>query len=215
MCNPNPCLMNKTKAKLDFRNLPDTKFEPFSKNVITKMTANANYPTSVVYVAEAQELHDQYTALLTQSAYGNPAVIAEKNAVKILLENKLAQICELTNFVTPNNRPKLLTTGFNLTKEVSQPRVTGPLKSVTVTNWLNLGEVKVVAKKGEGTDSVAFSYAIADTLGEITAWIPCPGIGCTCIISGLPSGKRVFIQAAALGPRKQVIYSTPVSTIVL
>ena len=207
--------MNTVRAKLDFVRKSDSFLRGFAGVFILKMSGNALYPTSVTLVTVLQDLYDQYTALLGDAAYRNPAVIEEKNNAKLLVEAKLRQLCDLVNFITPNNRAALLTTGFNLTSEVKQNHELRPFKKFFAKNLVNKGGVKAQVVRGGGTQSVLFYFAVAVTLADITTWTPCPGSGSSCTLTNQESGSRIFFKATAVGPRNQMYVSDPISIIVL
>ena len=203
------------RAKLDFFRKSDNYLRAFTGVVVLKMTGNSLYPTSDALATALQDLYDEYTALLGEAAYRNPAIIEQKNNVKQSVEGKLRQLCDHVNFITPNNRAALLSTGFNVNPEIKQNKVLYPFKKFFAKNLINKGQVKVQVVKGEGTQSVLFCYAVAATVDEITAWIPCPGTTSSCILSNQVSGSRIHFKATAVGPRGQMYVSDPISIIVL
>jgi hydroxymethylpyrimidine/phosphomethylpyrimidine kinase len=203
------------KAKMDFIKKSDKFLRAFIAVVLLKMTGNALYPASVTLVALVQELFDQYVALLGNAAYRDPAVIQQKNDVKQLLENKLRELCNMVNYLTPYNRSALLTTGFNITPETKTNKVTEPFKKFWAKNLVMKGDVKVQVVRGAGTQNVLFFYAVAATLAEVTTWTPCPGSGSSCILTNQVSASNIFFKATAVGPRGQMYVSNVISLVVL
>jgi hypothetical protein len=207
--------MDRARAKLNFIGRTDSFLRGFTGVVILNMANNLLYPTSVSKVAELKDLYDEYTALLGDAANRNPAIIAQKNVAKLLVEGKLREICDLVNYVTPFDRAALLTTGFHLTPEFKINKMLQPFKKFFAENLLNKGDIKVVVVRGEGTQSVMFSYAVADALTDATVWTPCPGSGSYCILTNQVSGSKIYFKATAVGARKQVYVSEPISIYVL
>ena len=89
------------------------------------------------------------------------------------------------------------------------------MKKFTVTNYKNPGTVKAEAVRGTGTLMVLIEYAIGVTIGPDTKWTTCPGSKNSCVISGLTSAETIWVRATSVGRRGQILYATPVKTVIL
>jgi hypothetical protein len=203
------------RALIDFRNMSDADLEYKALTVLTAMTGNTNYPTSTTLVTAMQGAKDTYSASLSVARYGTNEQKAQKNADKQTLINIMASLVFLVNFATPNNRVKLLSTGFTVGNENFTPVVMQSLKKFTIVNGKNPGTVIVRAIKGAGTVSINIEYTLGVSISESSVWTTCPDSKNVCNISGLPQGETVWVRVTSVGRRGQILYASPIKTIIL
>jgi hypothetical protein len=203
------------KAKMDFVNMSDDDLDGKSLEVITGTTDNPNYPGIADKVTDVQAARDIYMADLPVAKNGSREQKAVKNVSKGGLVTTMKALCNQVNTDTPGDYAKLISTNFTVSNPVTQRVTLEVLKKFEAVNGINPGTIEVRFRKGRGTVMVLVEYFVGDIIKEDTVWTACPNSSSKCSITGLPSGGRVWIKATSIGRRQQVIYATPITTIIL
>jgi hypothetical protein len=204
------------KAIIDFTRLTDAETAQKALIVLIGMGANPFYTTAkiIALVTALQNAQDIYSAALNISVTGGKAEKTAKDTAKKAVIDALRAVCNEVNYETPEDRDKISTTNLTLSPEFPVTRQMNTLKKFTLEQGENHGSVVAKASKGKGTLVVVMEKAIADTIDGDTQWTLCPVAKSTCVISGLPIGKKVWVRPTSLGSRDQVLVGDPLSIIV-
>ena len=210
--------MNRTNVALkSFMSYSEAKVLAFCDAVIAALTNNANFTTAAPLVTKLVDAHNVYAAALSAAKDGNRMQAAEKNAAKETVLLLLRDLCSLVNFVAAGNRVLLLSSGFDISKDISTPVVIEAAKNVTINYGVNSGEMDIAVKGVKGHKGLVFEYAVATDNNEMAAdtrWISQPSSTTTCTIVNMPVGERVYIRIGIAGARKQLVYTAPVLKLV-
>ena len=211
-------MMNRTNVALrNFKSFSEAKVLAFSDAVIAALTGNANFPTAPTLLAELVTAQQDYSAALSAAKDGGRMQAAEKNVAKDAVTAILQQLCGLVNFVGDGDRVKLLSSGFDISRDIETPVVIEPAKNVVINYGSNSGEMTVAVKGVKGHKGLVFEYAVAtekNELAEDSNWISRPSSTTQCTIVNMPVGRRVLIRIGIAGPRKQLVYTAPVVRLV-
>ena len=211
-------MMNRTNVALrNFKSFSEAKVLAFSDAVIAALTGNANFPTALTLLAELVTAQQDYSAALSAAKDGGRMQAAEKNVAKDAVTAILQQLCGLVNFVGDGDRVKLLSSGFDISRDIETPVVIEPAKNVVINYGSNSGEMTVAVKGVKGHKGLVFEYAVAtekNELAEDSNWISRPSSTTQCTIVNMPVGRRVLIRIGIAGPRKQLVYTAPVVRLV-
>ena len=210
--------MNRTNVALrNFKSFSEAKVLAFSDAVIAALAGNATFPTAATLLGELESAQKNYSAALSAAKDGGRMQAAEKNVAKDAVTAILQQLCSLVNFVAGGDRVKLLSSGFDISKDMETPVVIEPAKNVIINYGANSGEMNVSVKGIKGHKGLVFEYAVAtenNELAEDSNWISRPSSTTQCTIVNMPVGRRVLIRIGVAGPRKQLIYTAPIVRLV-
>ena len=204
-------------ALRDFKRFSEAKILAFSDAVIAALSKNDNFPTAATLLAELVTAQQVYSTALSSAKDGGRVQAAEKNVAKAAVIAVLDQLCSLVTFVADGNRVKLLSSGFDISKEIAVPVVIEPAKNVIINYGASSGEMHVVVKGAKGHKGLVYEYALATEKNEIAAdsnWISYPSSSTQCTIVNMPVGRRVLIRIGIAGPRRQLVYTAPIVRLV-
>jgi hypothetical protein len=203
-----------SKVLVNVRRQADAAAAAYALGILVAMTVNPDYPLATPFVSALQNAYDDYTAKLSVAITGNRAQIAEKNAAKKELNLNIAALGKYINLVLPNSRPAQLKTGFKLNKEGRTPMILEPIKKFTISYGEVSGSLNLFVKKGKGIHSIVFEYTTMPPTNS-TQWISCTATKGKCIITGLTPAENVWVRAAAIGTRDQILYTLPIQKLVV
>ncbi len=206
-----------TVALKSFMGFSEANVLAFSDAVITALTGNANFPTAAAPLATLVTANAAYAAALSIAKDGNRMQAAEKNVAKLAVQDALRELCNLVNFVAAGNRVLLLSSGFDISKDIAATVVIEPAKNVIVSYGANSGEMNVAVKGVKGHKGLVFEYSVAtdnNTIAEDATWISRPSSTTQCTLVDMPVGQRVHIRIGISGARRQLVYTAPVLKLV-
>ncbi len=201
------------KVLINFVRFNDASFEAKGHNIVEHMDGNANFPTPVPAITVVADSSDAYTSALIAASTGNRADIAVKNQARQDLEELLRLLASYINFTAAGDRSKLLTTGYDVSKEKAPVIITKP-ENITVTNGMNAGDLVVSVNAVKGAKSYVHEYA-NETDFAAGNWQSVTASQRKYVFSELEPGKKYYCRVAAVGARDQVVYSDPMARIVL
>lgn len=100
---------------------------------------------------------------LAKDAYRMQA--AKKNVAKLALLDTLRKLSSLVNFTAVGNRILLLSSGFDISKDIANPVVIKPAKNAIVNYSANSGEMYVAVKGNKG---LVFECSVSTTNNGLT-----------------------------------------------
>ena len=127
------------------------------------------------------------------------------------------QLHLLGNFVlhmSGNNEVVATSSGFNISKTPEpRPAITIP-EGLVLKNGLNKGELDLKFERVAGARSYLYEITPGPVTGQ-SQWQSVMSTVSKNLFAGLESGKEYSCRVAAVGVKKQVVYSDVVSRIVL
>ena len=211
-------MTNRTnKALLSFMGFSEARVLAFADAVIKALTGNSNFPNAAPLLATLVTAQDAYAASLAIAKDGNRMQAAEKNVAQLAVFEALRALCNMVNFTADGDRVILLSSGFNVSKDITTPVVIEPAKNVIVNYGANSGEMDVTVKGVKGHKGLVFEYAVATAENKLAAdagWVSLPSSTTQCTLVNMPVGQRVLIRVGIAGARKQLVYTTPVAKLV-
>lgn len=204
--------MKKSFVLVSFIKLSISDKISFYRNVITKMTDNAYFPTPDVSLTDATAAVDKFEADDIASKDGSRTATAVRNDSEEKTNTLFYKLADYVNRIADGDEAIILSSGFELSAQPA-PRHKAPL---TVNDGSHTGSVKLVAKAVERAASYSWQMA-KDTL-PVTAdgWII---IGQTSAASfekdGFVPGGKYFFRVAAITPTGIMDYTDPVAKIVV
>ena len=211
-------MINRTNVALrNFKSFSEARVLAFSDAVIAALTKNANFPNAAPLLKNLVTAQQVYSAALSVAKEGSRMQAAEKNVAKEAVIALMQQLCNEVNYVAEGNRVKLLSSGFDISKDIETTVVIEPAKNVIINYGSNSGEMTVAVKGVKGHKGLVFEYAVAtekNELAENSNWISHPSSSTQCTIVNMPVGQRVLIRIGIAGPRRQLVYTAPVVRLV-
>lgn len=209
--NPNPIFM--IKALINFSNLSDGNFLAKAQNIESSMEENPNFPTPSPTVEDLAAATGAYGEAYVAASTGNHADVATKNAMRQALTDLLKSLAANVTSTANGDRSKLLTSGFDVSKEKEPIVITKP-ENIQVTNGLNSGDLEVSVTRVKGATSYVHEYADAEAMNA-NNWQAVTTTMSKITYNNLLAGKTYYCRVAAVGSKGQIVYSDPISRMVI
>lgn len=197
----------------DYARLKDAELNLKAEEIILSLTGNVNFPETNPTLAEFTTVKEAFSTAWGNSLDSGRSSIALKNQAKLDLVNSMRFLAINIESIAKGDKAKLLTSGFDLAADGDNPQELTPPTSFVVSDGVNPGELKCIAKGARN----AISYIHEYTVGEITSesvWVSRPSTSREYVFKGLKSGDRVYCRVIAVGRRGQEVYSIVQSRVV-
>lgn len=96
----------------------------------------------------------------------------------------------------------------------SQPAEINKSENLQVLNGVNSGELEVLVNRVKGATAYLHEYTTDDTAQTVN-WVSVASTSRCIVFSNLQSGSKYYCRVGAVGPKGQLVYSDPVSRIVI
>jgi hypothetical protein len=189
--------MKKLKVLLDFIQLSVIAKIVFYRNVITKLTGNATFPTPDVSLVEAKAAVDALEAANLASRDGSRTAISAmhdaEEAADVLFRNLAAYV----DRIAVSNETAILSSGFHVSK---QP-ITAQKPELAVQDGDNSGSVWLVARAVDKAGAYNWQYA-KDSIPEKEAdWLTAGHTTQSYYqLTGLVVASKYFFRVSAVTP---------------
>lgn len=197
---------------MPFYKFSDPNLLKESLDIITAMTGNTYFPTPVPTLEEMGGFIGDFQELLTASASGERTKVKLKNQARVALITGLKDLGTYVTFTAKADIAKLTSSGFPLRKTPQPVIVNKP--NLKVTNGPNSGEVINEATK-VGKNRGFLHQVTADPVTENIVWDSYSTTSKKYTFTGLHRAKIYWCRVAAVGAKNQLIFSDPVSIVVL
>ena len=201
------------KSTFNASKLSDGILESKTHSIISSMTGNANFPTPTPSLAELEMAADNFSSALVKAGTGNRADVADKNAKRQVLVDLLVSMGMYVTFAANGDVAALLSSGFEISKD-RQPAVITKPEIVRVENGLSSGQLLLNVKAVKGAHSYLHEYTTDATLAP-ASWVSTTSTTAKGVLSNLQPGTVYYCRVAAVGANNQLLYSDPVSRMVL
>lgn len=182
------------------------------RNIITLMTANANYTTPSPTLATVTTAVDQFESLVQEASNGDRIVIAARNAARASLLSLVRQLASYVQGQCKGNLAILVTSGFKAVKQKS----TSVIPMVPTNPRLLPGPAAgtLLFRFGRGRNVSNFSIQVADdSEGPWTDW----GLSgkTRVLLEGLTPLRTKWARARANGAAGSSDWTEPTCRIVI
>lgn len=201
------------KATFNFAKLSDGNLESKTHEILLLMTGNANFPTPVPALADVTAAAAAYSAALAKAGTGNRIDVADKNAKREILIGLLRSLCRYVNLVADGDATMILSSGFGISKD-PQPVVLTRPENIRVENGVASGSLLVSVKAVKGAYAYFHEYTTDATMAP-GSWVSTTGTTSKMQFSNLQPGTIYFCRVGAVGTNNQLLYSDPVSRMVV
>jgi len=201
----------KKKLSLNFKETKDFDLNILAHGIVTKMTGNEHFPDPGMLIIELNEIRNQYHKALIDASSRDLQKVAYKNHVRALLIKKLKQVGAFVLANTTNSKDllPLISTGFDLIKSEDEITLKTP-KDFKIMPGKNPGEMILKVRRVRGARSYLYQWTPAPLTKE-SVWASIADTCCKKVITDLPLGVNYLFRMAAVGSRKQIIYTEPLS----
>ncbi len=198
----------------DYSKYSDNNLDHRAEAVVVSLTGNLNFPVTVPALDNFTTVKEAFSTTLESSVDGGRTSIAIKNQARGQLLEAMRQLAMNIESLAPGNRAKLTSSGFELGSEgESAPPLSAP-KNFTVSNGINLGEVRLSVQGVPQAVSYLHEYT-EDPLTPESKWISKVSSSRQHLFTGLESGIRIHARTAVIGRKGQQVYSQTLSRVVL
>ena len=201
------------KATTSFASLSDGNLESKTHEIITAMTGNLNFPNPIPALADITAAATAYTTALSKAGTGNRIEVPDKNAKRETLIGQLRILCNHINTVANGDAAMILSSGFNLSKD-RQPSVLTRPENIRVENGVASGSLLVSVKAVKGAYAYFHEYTTDVTMAP-GSWVSTSGTTSKMQFTNLQPGTTYYCRVGAIGTNNQVLYSDPVSRMVI
>jgi hypothetical protein len=202
-----------SKIKTAFLRNKDSDLAGFALTVVTKLMANVYFPLTQAMLAGLIDALEAFNTALVNAKGRDKVMVEIKNRAREALTTQLLSVNASVTFEGQGDREKLLTSGYELYKEIYSPAAPlGRVKGFTLTDGKTAGEIKTSVRPVKG----AKSYAHQITPAPLTAdskWYTITTTSRECLFTNLESSKQYLARVLAIGIKGQVAYSETLSRI--
>ncbi|WP_017257599.1 hypothetical protein [Pedobacter arcticus] len=197
----------------DYSRLSDANLEFKGQSIILSLTGNPTFPVTTPTLADFTALKVAFSTSLANALDGGRTNIAIKNTDRLALINSMRFLAANIESLAQGDKAKLLSSGFDLSATgETVPPLSAPVEFKLV-DGINPGEISSVVKPV--AQAVAYSHEYTFTApDEATVWSVKSGTSRKILLSGLPSGQRIFVRVAAIGRKGQEAYTNTLSRVV-
>lgn len=201
------------KATTSFASLSDGNLESKTHEILTAMTGNTNFPTPIPALVDVTAAATAYSTALTKAGTGNRIEVADKNAKRETLIGLLRSLSTYVNLVANGDATMILSSGFDLSKD-RQPVVLTRPENIRVENGVASGSLLVSVKAVKGAYAYFHEYTTDATLAP-GSWVSTSGTTSKMQFTNLQPGTVYYCRVGAVGTNNQLLYSDPVSRMVI
>jgi hypothetical protein len=202
--------MKKRRLRTGFGRYSDSDFLTFAKSVLVSMTDNANFPTPQPTLIVVGTAITDYETALANAADGGKTETAIKNQQRAALDATLKQLASYVELVAGDDEAKLLSSGFELTKNPTPAGPLGAAQNFRVEAG-DKGQLKLVCE----ANRLARVYKMGHKQVGDTAWTEVDSTSSRLLLTGLESGKEYVCRVLLVGTSPIRTYSEEVSCFVL
>jgi len=177
-------------------------------NIVEKINASEDYKTLLPLLPAIKTTADEYVAALTKSIKGSVADTAFKNQKRKSLEKLLSGLAVQVSIIADGDQLKLENSGFQLVKSrVYKSSLPAP-ETVKFETGENPGKIYFIVSKVYGARGYLLALSLSPASEKMEDWkVKFFSSSSRGEITGLESGKKYTIKAAALGSESNKIES--------
>ena len=157
-----------------------------AQSIASAMSISTDYPNPTPSLAVFNTAVQDYLAALADAQTRDKVKIGIKNDRRAALESLMVQLGKCVNFLANGDRTKLLTSGYELSKEPGIVTISKP-ENIQLIDGLNSGELILKVDRGLGVVSFVHEYCTNIT-DPTPKWVSVTTTTSKCVFKGF--GKR-------------------------
>lgn len=194
---------------LGFTKYSDDNLSSKALLIVSNLEGNPNITVTVPTVGVLREKTQIYNELLVQSATGDLSKKALKNEAKKELIKVLQDIGRYINALYFDNKPVLLSTGYDISSENNDSYTLGEVESFKITNGKKMGEL-VSSCNGVKNRTNYFHQYTDEVPTPETKWKSIQSTTPKVIIKGLEASRLYHFRIVVTGKGDQEIATDPI-----
>jgi hypothetical protein len=200
------------KVLITFKEYSNDELDNKTRDIITSMTANANFATPNPTLSTVQTALTEFQDAVAQASKGGVDKTALRRQKRKTLEDTLRGLAVYVNSTT-DNEVILISSGFDLMKV---PAKIGQLEKpdgFKVENGVQPGSIKVLCNAVPGAGSYLAEYTLMPATDN-SKWDREVSTARTITITGLQRGKEYAFRIAGVGAHTDRVFSDVISKFV-
>ena len=199
----------KANIKLSLFRLTALRLLALLRNVVAKLTGNANFPTPPVTLAAMTTAGDDLEAAIEEATNGSKASKAVRNALVLQVRDMLRKVADYVRMVANGDAAILTTSGFEMTKQPGPIGVPGIAQDMQARMTNSKGTVELRWRAVYG----AHGYQVWMTASDPNVQANWEAIGYTTrashLVSDLESYKAYWFCVSAIGAAGEGLQCDP------
>ncbi len=199
--------MRKETIITDYSHVPDNSLDNLAQSAYDKLSNGTEFTFTANVLPDLLLSADRYRGKLDKSKKGNSMDVAEKNAAKKELTDKLKGIATEVNRQADGDLVKLTASGFTLAKKAVQVGILPKPAGFSVKSGKNPGELAFSADSHKNARVYYFYSAPVPAPGNMAAWRLSPSTKSSANINGYTPGQQYECKCAYKGTAGDLVYS--------
>lgn len=195
-----------------FKKSRDSELAKAAYRILSSLKGNANF-TDNVLIQLLEKCLDEFQVAMNNAADGSRTMIAIRKEKRKALIEVMLQTGYYVMQVSNGDRAKLLSSGFDVSKESFERRSLATIQSMVVKIG-NPGEANILVNSVKGARAYIHQYSI-DPPSDATAWVSETTAHRKHTFSGLKPLATYWFRVIAIGLNGQLAISDAVSRVIL
>lgn len=205
--------MKKRKLIVDYTRLADVKINFVAQRVVTALTGNSFFPTTLPSLENFTIIKENYSESLTKAATGDKNAIVIKRKAKEDLIAAMRQLATDIEAQANGSETKLVSSGFDLASAGGSSHPITEPKNFKISEGKNPGEIKMSVKRVANAVSYIHEYTDSEILEE-GKWISKVSTSREHVFTGIRSGIRIYGRTKVVGRKGQEVNSVVLTRVV-
>ena len=197
----------------DYARLSDANLDFKAQAIITSLTGNTYFPTTVPALADFTTIKTDFSTAMENAISGDRTAIALKNQARKRLTGVMRLLAVNIEFQAEEDRAKLVSSGFDLAADGENvPPLAAPTE-FRIMDGINRGELRFIVKRVPQAISYLHEYTEEPVTAE-SRWVSKISSSREHVFTGIRSGARVIGRTAAIGRKGQEAYTNTLTRVV-
>ena len=201
-------MFRKRKALTNFAKCSDANVVPPAEFIVESLTDNPDFTDPTPKISAVDAVLTSYKTALLEASSKDRNKIALKRELRTQLNDLLQQLGVYVNNIANGDVVKILSAGYNVSKEPEPRHITVP-EAPVVKPGNNPGTIVCKIKKVKNAKS--YAYLLADAQIKDAVWMNFVSTRTSFTFTNLEPGKQYLVKVAAIGSNGQIEYSTTIS----
>lgn len=202
------------KVSLGFMRLTDAKVVIFVDHVLTCLTGNSEYPTPNPPLTTVRSLLTEFQDKLAEAVGGGVVRTAHKNAAREALLGKMRSLALYVQEECGGELPRLLTSGFEATKERTPAGILPAPEGVTLIQGTLSGSLEL--RGGSLSNAASYEMQRTTQIANPASWETVgQGTAARMTMEGLTPGTTYWSRMRGIGSAGPGAWSEPVSAMAI
>ena len=172
--------------------------------IVTCLTGNADFVSIQTDVAAYAKGVTNFGELIGKADNGDKVAKANRKAARIALIQSTVTLGESVQQICNGDLAMLLGSGFPLRKQPEANVLVKP--ELKLFAGANAGELVAKTRRQKASKSFVIAYSLVLD-APVAAWTVVNSTSSKTVLSGIPSGSRVWIKIGVLGSKNQILWS--------